>query len=205
MQFGAMTPGEIEEAKRKIGEYKPPQEPERLEVGYRGWGVRFEGGVPKLFSLGRRAWEPAEGGEVVSDYKEGEDPKFEHSSKGFYSKASLQELLAEYPNLALYGAIFPYGKVAKGTHGFRSTKAKVASLFRSSPHCYICGKLAKYYLHDDYTYAVCGGCYKRLEKVLTKGEHGPSDIEEVLRKLAETYSAEIVEFPQIEGTKRRGK
>lgn len=191
-----MTPEEIAESRQRIGTEEEPEFRD-WETGYRGWKLRFKGGEPRLGSVAwQSTWEPGEGGEVVSDWDPERDEPFEKTSKGFYSLRSLPEVKQRYGREDIYGAITPYGKTFYGSSGFRSEKAKVRSLFRGVTPCYICGKSAKYHVHNDERFALCKRCLKRLEKLIRGKGYTETEVEAILQRLAEIYDTEVVDEPE---------
>lgn len=192
-----MSSEEIEEARKRIKEEKK-DEWAGWERAYRAWKLGFtEEGEPRLSAIVHGAvWEPGEGGEVVSDWKEGEDEPFEETSKGLYSLKSLKEIMERYGREDVIGSIIPYGKTYYGSMGYRSEKAKVDALFRNLVPCYICTKPAKYYVHNSERFPLCERCLGRLEKLVKAKGYTEEEVEGVLQRLAEIYEAQIVERPE---------
>lgn len=180
------------------GQEEEQEEPFKgWETGYRGWKLRFKGGEPRLGAIvHEEVWEPGEEGEVVSDWREEGGEPFEETAKGFYSLKSLGEVKRRYGREDIYGAIIPYGKTFFGEMGYRSEKAKVRALFRDVIPCYICSKPAKYYVRNDERFPMCERCLKRLERLVRAKGYTEEDIEFVLQRLADIYSAEVTEAPE---------
>jgi len=176
------------------------------ETGYRSWGLKFHGPerVPRLFPkvISKGPWEPGEGGEIVSSYKPDRKDPFEQSSEGLYSKRSLKNLRLEsgYADKGdIVGSIIPYGDIVHGDEGFRSTKAKVKALYTGTSTCSLCGKPAKYVVRSNGdAVLLCKTCRNRLSRLIGKlGTRGEEyTLEELLGKLGEIYSAEVLDFPE---------
>jgi transcription elongation factor Elf1 len=152
--------------------------------------------------MGGVTWEPGEEGEVLSDYEEGSEP-FETSSHGFYSLGSPKEVKDQgYAERgAIMGAIKPYGRVVHGERGFRSTKARVDALFKSSAPCFVCGKSGTVVIIEEEKEHVvlCNSCRKRLKKLIDR--LGPEKVKEyslddLLNRLAIIYEAQVVDYPK---------
>lgn len=169
------------------------------EVGYRGWKLVFhpETREPRLGSVAWGGhWEPGEEGEIVSDWREGEDEPFERTSKGLYSLRSLGDVKERYGREDVYGAIVPYGKTYYGQTGYRSEKAQVRALFRGMVPCYICSKTAKFYVRNDEKFPLCERCLKRIQRLTRQKGLTEEDVELILQRLADIYGAELVEPPE---------
>jgi len=202
-----MTPEEIEESKKKIEERETPLV-KKHEIGYRGWKLKFNPeGEPRLGAVVQDTyWEPEDvevedpifGGKLIvkqikSDWREEVDEPFKKSTKGLYSLKSLEEVKSRYGGEDIYGAIIPSGKVASGSAGFRAEKAQVRALFRGTVSCYICRKLANFFVHNDERFPLCERCLKRVEKLIRQKGLTSEEVEDLLQKLAEIYGAEVVD------------
>ena len=149
-------------------------------------------------------WEPTIEGEVISDYQ-GSPEDFEASFQGFYSLGNLRDLdmHVEKASRVITGEILPYGIVVKGERGYRSTKAKVLTLYKGSGRaCYICGDEATYEVKGKgEELDLCRKCRGRLWQVLHKKNLWNSESEvgvdiETLKALADTYGAGILEVKE---------
>ncbi len=192
-----MTPDEIGQSGEKLEEVGEPWGGQ-WTTGYRSWKLKYTPErEPRLGSVVHGDyWEPGEEGEVLSDWRgeEQEGVSFERSSKGLYSLRSPKEVESHgYAKEGIMGAITPYGEVIHGERGYRSSKAKVAALFKASIPCYVCGKPSRYVVRNDERFTLCEVCLKRLRKLVEKKGYTEEDIDYVLNKLAEIYGAEIVE------------
>ena len=186
-----------------------PEEFKGWKTGYRAWKLGFKGEDPRLVSMGGVTWEPGGEGEDVSDFEEGSKP-FETSMHGLYSLKSLKAVKEHgyAGHGAIMGAIKPYGTVvhgvgAQGVEVFRSTKARVDSLFRQSAPCYVCSKAGRVVVREtDREHVVlCDACRKRLQRLI--GKLGPETVreytlEDLLNRLAIVYEASVVDFPEEE-------
>lgn len=195
-------PKEGNEKEKKAG-------PGNWETGYRGWVLRFRNREPRLGALTREAvWEPEEVKApdamsrdtrvVRSDWKgEKEEGPFAQTSKGLYFLKSLKDVRSHYKDQAdIYGAVIPFGTYEEGSMGFRAHEAKVRSIFRGAVPCYVCRKPSTRIIHNGEKFAICEAHYGLILKKLEKSkDFTAEETDELLRKLAEAYDAELAEMP----------
>jgi len=177
-----------------------------LPVGYRAWRMSFEKGEPRLGSLlGGRSWEPEveytidpiTGEEVPvvivkSDWPGEEKEPWDKTSHGLYMLKSPEELKKQFSSEELHGVVMPFGKIREGSIGYRAQKAKVSALGKWKIDCYICGKPAKYFIHDSEKYPLCEKHLKLLENKIKEKDYTADEVEYLIRKLADIYEAEIL-------------
>lgn len=161
-----------------------------------GLGARIKTREPRLYAVTRdEPWVvTGPGGEVRSDWTP-EEP-FESTSKGIYSKSSLKDLKGSGYVSDVVGALLPYGNVAEGSTGWRAEKVKVSELFKNIPFCFACGKEEPRHwvvTKSGRKYQLCDTCRRRLGKLIEKVGLEEVDWEDLLKKLAEYYDAEVVE------------
>lgn len=194
-----------EEEEKELTELEEVEEGLKLPIGFRIWRMSFKGGEPRLGSLGGVPWEPEveyskdpiTGEEVPvvivkSDWPGEEKAPWDKTSHGLYMLKSPEELKKQFSEGELHGQVLPYGRIREGPIGYRAQKAKVSALGKWKVTCYICGEPARYYIHDDKTYALCEKHLKLLENKIKGRNYSTEEVEVIIRRLADIYEADIL-------------